>query len=105
MIGEVEGMRGDGYTASPHAIARSGRASAQEAERIRGVLHDVREAFAEAGRPMGHDQYGAEMEKTYPSMRDGVIAAFETYIDDLDGTGKSLHVSAATYQATDRPEA
>ncbi|GAA2276666.1 hypothetical protein GCM10010149_19790 [Nonomuraea roseoviolacea subsp. roseoviolacea] len=98
-------MRGDGYTASPHAIGRSGQESAQEAERVRGVLHDVREAFAEAGRPMGHDQYGAELEKRYPSMRDGVLAAFDAYIDELDGTGKALHVSAATYQAADHPKA
>ncbi|WP_268960012.1 hypothetical protein [Nonomuraea montanisoli] len=42
-------MTGDGYTASPLALARSGQASAQVAERIRGVLHDMREAFAEAG--------------------------------------------------------
>ncbi|MEV0151395.1 MULTISPECIES: hypothetical protein [unclassified Nonomuraea] len=98
-------MTGDGYTAAPHAIRRSGQVSAQEAERIRGVLHDVREAFAEAGRPMGGDQYGSEMEKKYPAMRDGVISAFHAYIDDLDGVGGGLNLTAASYQAVERPEA
>ncbi|GGO76566.1 hypothetical protein [Nonomuraea cavernae] len=94
---------GDGYIAADREIRRSGLASAQEAERVRGVLRDVREAFVAAGRPMGDDQYGAEMEKRFPVMRDGVIDAFAAYIDELEGVGGGLRVTAANYRAAERP--
>ncbi|WP_336207224.1 hypothetical protein [Nonomuraea sp. LPB2021202275-12-8] len=96
-------MTGGGYAAMPRRIRQSGLDSAAEAERIREVLHDVGELFAVAGRPMGDDQYGAEMEKRYPVMRDGVIDAFGAYIDELEGVGADLHVTAANYQAAERP--
>ncbi|MER6950681.1 hypothetical protein ABT294_42355 [Nonomuraea sp. NPDC000554] len=98
-------MTRSGYGAHPQRIRQHGRAAAEEAERVRDVLRDVREAFAAAGRPMGDDQYGAEMEKKYPAMRDGVINAFEDYIAELDRAGAGLHVTAATYEAVERPEA
>ncbi|MEU7745322.1 hypothetical protein [Nonomuraea sp. NPDC049158] len=96
-------MTVSGYNARPHGIRQHGRASAEEAERIRGILHDVREAFAAAGRPMGHDQYGAQMEKDFPSMRDGVINAFNDHIDRLEGVGDDIQVTAANYQGAEHP--
>ncbi|MFI7444806.1 hypothetical protein [Nonomuraea indica] len=94
-------MTGPGYTARTEGIRQHGRASAGEAEHVRTVLRDVQEAFARAGRPMGDDQYGAEMEKRYPVLRDQVITAFHAYIDELEGVGGNLHVTAATYDAAE----
>jgi hypothetical protein len=96
-------VTGSGYTARPEGIRRHARVSAGEAEQVRAVLRDVREAFARAGRPMGDDQYGAEMEKKYPVMRDGVIAAILAYADELEGVGGGLRVTAATYEAVEDP--
>lgn len=96
-------MTGSGYTARPERIRRHARVSAGEAEQVRAVLRDVQEAFARAGRPMGDDQYGAEMEKKYPVMRDGVIAAFQSYVDELEGVGGGLRVTAAAYEAVEDP--
>ena len=90
-----------GYQAEFQGIRRHGQEATREAERIRGVLHNVREAFATAGRPMGDDQYGAEMEKKYPVMRDNVMKAFEAYIDELDGTGEGLQINARTYESAE----
>ncbi|MER7505120.1 hypothetical protein AB0L05_32345 [Nonomuraea pusilla] len=98
-------MTGGGYTARPSAIMGRGRDGAEEAERVRAVLRDVREAFAAAGRPMGDDQYGAEMEKRYPVMCEGVIGAFVAYIEELEGVGEGLRVTAATYRAAEDPGA
>lgn len=92
-----------GYKAEPQAIRRHGKASAEEAERVRGILHDVREAFVAAGRPMGHDQYGAQMEKDFPGLRDGIINAFNHYIDQLEGVGDGMHVTATHYSAAEHP--
>ncbi|MFG1682641.1 hypothetical protein ACGFNP_20915 [Nonomuraea sp. NPDC049269] len=92
-----------GYTAEPQGIFRYGKASAEEAERVRGILHDVREAFVAAGRPMGHDQYGAQMEKDFPSMRDGIINAFNDYIDQLEGVGDGMGATAVNYRAAEHP--
>ncbi|MEU8105777.1 hypothetical protein AB0C18_18855 [Nonomuraea muscovyensis] len=94
-------MTEPGYSARTQGIRQHGRASAGEAEHVRAVLRDVQEAFARAGRPMGDDQYGAEMEKRYPVMLDGVIAALHAYIDELEGVGGGLHVTAATYEAAE----
>ncbi|WP_406319031.1 hypothetical protein OHA77_17020 [Streptosporangium sp. NBC_01639] len=93
-----------GYSAQPRKIQQHGRAAAEEVERIHGVLRDVREAFVAAGRPMGDDQYGAEMEKSYPVMRDDIFNAFNAYLDELDGVGEGLHVTGATYRAAEHPE-
>lgn len=94
-------MTSNGYRADWAGIRRHGKVPAAEAEFARLVLHEVREAFVAAGRPMGHDQYGAEMEKNYPLMRDGIYQAFQVYIDELDGTGRGMHVTAATYETAD----
>jgi hypothetical protein len=96
-------MTVSGYNAETQGILRYGKASAEEAERVRGILHDVREAFVAAGRPMGHDQYGAQMEKDFPLMRDSVINAFNDYIDQLEGVGEGMHATAGHYRAAEHP--
>ncbi|TDE32643.1 hypothetical protein E1295_39270 [Nonomuraea mesophila] len=59
----------------------------------------MREAFATAGRPMGHDQYGAELEKHFPQLKEQLLAAFDAYIEELDGLDTGLRSTAATYEA------
>ncbi|MGW0805479.1 hypothetical protein [Nonomuraea sp. NPDC002799] len=94
---------GEGYVAAPSEIRRRGGQAADEAAFVEEVRDDVREAFAAAGRPMGHDQYGAELEKHYPQLKSQIFDAFEDYIEELDGLHTGLRTSAARYEDVDDP--
>ncbi|SEM24318.1 hypothetical protein [Nonomuraea pusilla] len=95
----------NGYTAGWPGIMRGAGAYDDEATHAREVLRRVTEAFARAGRPMGHDHYGAELEKSFPQLKADVIDAFHAHIADLDRTRDGLRVTAAGYRAADAPEA
>lgn len=97
-------MAGEGYTAAWDEIGRRrGGQAADEAALVEEVRDDVREAFAAAGRPMGHDQYGAELEKHFPQLKEQIFAAFDAYLEELDGLHSGLRKTAATYEAADGP--
>ncbi|TDD07330.1 hypothetical protein [Nonomuraea diastatica] len=96
------GGGGEGYAAEWERIRRRrGGQAADEAAFVEDVRDDVREAFATAGRPMGHDQYGAELEKHYPQLKEQIFAAFDAYIEELDGLHTGLRDTAASYEAAD----
>ncbi|TDC92693.1 hypothetical protein E1292_41485 [Nonomuraea deserti] len=94
----------EGYAAEWERIRRQrGGQAADEAAFVKDVRDDVREAFATAGRPMGHDQYGAELEKHYPQLKEQIFAAFDAYIEELDGLHTGLQDTAAHYGGAEDP--
>ncbi|MCF6476293.1 hypothetical protein FAF44_49335 [Nonomuraea sp. MG754425] len=95
---------GDGYIAASDEIRRErGGQAADEAAFVEDVRDDVQESFAAAGRPMGHDQYGAELEKHFPQLKERIFAAFDAYIEELDGLYTGLRKTAANYEAAEDP--
>ncbi|GAA3709327.1 hypothetical protein GCM10022224_088590 [Nonomuraea antimicrobica] len=94
----------EGYTAAWDRIRQQrGGQAADEAAFVEGVRDTVREAFAVAGRPMGDDQYGAELEKRFPQMKAQILAAFDAYVEELDGLHTGLRKAGAHYEAADDP--
>jgi hypothetical protein len=90
--------RQSGYQAQWSQIRRTAEQTREEAEHISRVRDELRDVFAVEGRPMGHDQYGAEFEKSFPQRTKGVFDAFDAYLDELEGTSEGLHVTANTYE-------
>ncbi|MET9337151.1 MULTISPECIES: hypothetical protein [unclassified Nonomuraea] len=94
-----------GFTVRWNSVRRRGSDAREEAAFIRDVRDKVLAAFAEAGRPMGHDRYGAEVEKAYPAMRDGILDALKNYADEVERSGDGLKGTSHTYETAERPEA
>ncbi|NJP94854.1 hypothetical protein HCN51_36385 [Nonomuraea sp. FMUSA5-5] len=93
----------DGFTVEAEGVRRRGGDAAEEAEFVEAVRDDVREAFAAAGRPMGHDQYGAELDKSFPRLREQIFDAFAAYLDELHELSTGLGTAAGNYEAADQP--
>ncbi|MFE3447470.1 hypothetical protein ACFXJ8_00935 [Nonomuraea sp. NPDC059194] len=94
-----------GFTVRWKGVGRRGSDAREEARFVRGVRERVVAAFTDAGRPMGSDMYGAELEKAYPAMRDGILDALQKYADELDRVGDGLKGTANTYETVERPDA
>ncbi|MER6946350.1 hypothetical protein ABT294_20180 [Nonomuraea sp. NPDC000554] len=92
-----------GYTARWSGIRQRAQDAAEEAEHVRMIRDEVRDAFARAGRPMGDDQYGAQLEQSFPYRKAEIMAHFEGYLDDLEGVHDRLHDGARTYRDAESP--
>ncbi|GLW10650.1 hypothetical protein Misp01_57780 [Microtetraspora sp. NBRC 13810] len=51
---------------------------------------------------MGDDQYGAELERHFPQLKDGLLDAFDAYLADLEGVQTRLRDTRHTYDAADQ---
>lgn len=91
----------EGYSAQWSKIRRGAETAKEEAEHVRKVRDELRDVFVAEGRPMGHDQYGAEFEKSFPLRTKAVFKGFEDYIDELEGVQDGMHVNANTYEAAE----
>ncbi|MEV0197611.1 hypothetical protein [Nonomuraea sp. NPDC050691] len=98
---KLVGHPSDGYRASGSGIRRRAEAAREEAEYARGLRDELRAAFEREGRPMGDDIYGAELNKTFPGLREAIYREFDGYIGELDGTHQDMRTSADHYGTAD----
>ncbi|MEV6860978.1 hypothetical protein AB0M44_08230 [Streptosporangium subroseum] len=91
----------EGYHAKWTGLRRRAQDVGEEGVFLREAHDALREAFLREGRPLGDDQYGAELEKNFPRIRDGIFDAFAAYIEEVDSVEKRLNINAAVYEAAD----
>ncbi|MEU0564735.1 hypothetical protein ABZ297_04945 [Nonomuraea sp. NPDC005983] len=94
----------DGYYANWTGLRRRGEDAREEAEYVATVRDDLRALFAAESNPLGGDQYGAELAKTFPADKAAIFDLFADYIDDLDGIRDGLVNGAKGYENADNPE-
>ncbi|GAA4233986.1 hypothetical protein FHR32_001453 [Streptosporangium album] len=92
----------DGYYAEWAGLRRRAQDYGDERDFLREAYTSLGEAFLREGRPLGDDQYGAELEKNLPRIRERIFDAFDAYIQEIGGVRKRLGVSAAVYEAADQ---
>ncbi|MFJ2030193.1 hypothetical protein [Streptosporangium sp. NPDC087985] len=92
----------DGYYAEWAGLRRRAQDYGDEHDFLREAYISLGEAFLREGRPLGSDQYGAELEKNLPRIREGIFDAFAAYIEEIDGVRKRLGANAAVYEAADQ---
>ncbi|MCG5220726.1 hypothetical protein [Streptosporangium sp. KLBMP 9127] len=93
----------DGYSVRWATLRRESavfRAGRDEAAAAKAALL---EAFDQDRATLGGDMYGVELAKRLPGIEQEIFEAFDAYLDELDGTGESLRVSAANYESVDQP--
>jgi hypothetical protein len=59
------------------------------------------EVFDREGNPLGHDQYGAALEKNLYKIRQGILDAFRANVGEAESVRDRLRENAATYQRTE----
>ncbi|MGW0810750.1 hypothetical protein [Nonomuraea sp. NPDC002799] len=67
---------------------------------VRGAL---RQALDRDRAALGDDMYGAELAGRLPGIEEGLFAAFDAYLTELDGTSEDLTRAAITYESAEHP--
>ncbi|MEV0148068.1 hypothetical protein AB0H64_24130 [Nonomuraea sp. NPDC050733] len=96
------GRPSDGYDASASGIHRRAEEVREEAEYASALRDELFGAFAREGRPMGNDVYGAELDKSFPGLRDAIFNEFDAYIGELGHTHEDMRTSAKHYDIARR---
>jgi hypothetical protein len=94
--------RSGGYQAERAGLLRRARAFADERDRMAAECAALEEVFLREGRPLGDDQYGAELERNLPKLKESVFGGFRAYIDELEGVRKGLIANADGYRAAEQ---
>ncbi|MCF6468989.1 hypothetical protein FAF44_11400 [Nonomuraea sp. MG754425] len=76
---------------------RSARADA-DAGVLREQRENLRQGFDEVGNPLGDDQYGAELERNLPAVRESLFASFDAYIAQVEYLRDGLWNTSRTYE-------
>ncbi|MFD8556661.1 hypothetical protein ACWDOR_20055 [Streptosporangium canum] len=103
--GRALGPKGaDGYY-TDWTVMRSGARDAHEkAEYVAVVRDELQAVFTAEGNPLGGDQYGAELAKTFPAQKETIFDLFRSYVDDLDGIRDGLVNGAKMYEIAENPD-
>lgn len=91
-----------GYYAEWAGLRRRARYYGDERDFLREEYAALSEAFLREGRPLGDDQYGAELEKNLPRVRQGIFDAFNAYIEEIGDVQERLRANAAVYEAANQ---
>ncbi|GAB2449677.1 hypothetical protein [Streptosporangium sandarakinum] len=92
---------GDGYYAEWADLRREALQYGEERDFLRERRDELWQTFLRESPPLGNDQYGAELEKRLPGIRDALFAAFDAYIDEVGGVQERLRVNAVTYEGAE----
>ncbi|WP_165781202.1 hypothetical protein [Streptosporangium minutum] len=99
------GLKGAGGYYANWAGMRSGAQDVRErAEYVAAVRDELQALFAAEGNPLGGDQYGAELAKTFPAQKEAIFDLFRSHIDYLDGVRDGLVNGAKAYETAEGPE-
>lgn len=96
-------MSEPGYYVERPALRRASSVYGERYDDVKAAEEELRRAFDRDRAALGHDIYGAELAKRLPGIEEGIFGAFDSYLDDLDGTGGGLATAAANYDAVDKP--
>ncbi|WP_336206949.1 hypothetical protein [Nonomuraea sp. LPB2021202275-12-8] len=80
--------------------SRAGHADG-DAETMLRQRNTLRDEFLFEGNPLGHDQYGAELAKRLPQIRDGIMDAFDACVTEAEGIRDRLGENAWTYDTAE----
>ncbi|MGV9772976.1 hypothetical protein [Streptosporangium sp. NPDC003464] len=94
----------DGYYAAPEEIRlrRAGQFG-DERDHVEEQRAALEQVFLREGMPLGDDQYGAELEKNLPKIKDSIFGAFKAYTDELESVRVRLITGAGGYRSADSP--
>ncbi|WP_433244254.1 hypothetical protein ACQPYK_41315 [Streptosporangium sp. CA-135522] len=87
-----------GYQSDPSGLRHRAWQVHLTEEFVRGLYIELGDVFREEGRPLGNDQYGAELEKNLPRIEYGIFGAFSRYIDEIETTRQNLIQNARVYE-------
>ncbi|MFI7704583.1 hypothetical protein [Nonomuraea sp. NPDC049480] len=59
--------------------------------------------FEAEGNPLGKDQYGVELERNLPKVKQQVFDAFDVYIDEMEYLRDGLSGNARYYEEAEDP--
>jgi hypothetical protein len=90
-----------GYYAALTGIRRRAQDFAEQRDHIEGERAALEQVFLQEGRPLGDDQYGAELERNLPTIKESILDAFTAYVDELESVRGRLAASADGYQAAE----
>ncbi|GAA4959221.1 hypothetical protein HD597_005429 [Nonomuraea thailandensis] len=93
---------GSGRAGGYHVAWQALRAGSTRAEGNVDYLVEERDfllnVFDREGNPLGQDQYGLELERKLPGIRESVFGSFDSYIEEMEYLGDGLSGNARNYE-------
>lgn len=90
-----------GFTVRTSGLRSRASYADGEAETLWWEKRALLDVFMIEGNPLGKDQYGIELERRLPTIRDEIMDAFDAYINEVEGVRDRLGDTGSIYDSVE----